>query len=439
MTGGDKAGGGSKARGQPADMLIFDEVDYISPKDIEAAIAILADNPSCKIIASSTPTGKREFLYEICTNKARRYKEFFMASHASPAYTKIADDEVREASSSSAYRREMLAEFGEETTGVFAQRDIDLSKKVYYLENERRKGPLPGWIYMVGVDWNGRAIGTHIVVVGFNKATNRYRLVDKIVVANEAFTQTKACQTIINSYKYWSASHIYVDFGAGEVQGELINRHAVQTGDKALAEAFKPIAMHGNIEVKNPASGLPEKKNNQQLAIDLLSHRLEHGLVDLPASEEYKGGSAEEMGLITQMRHFQIEKISASGKPKYAGVDHTLTAFYLTFLAFQVEKSTLGQVKYDNTVIVRGSGSMSDGPTVQGVMEAQKDKRKMEGIAPGVMLPRTSQMDNTPPSMGMKSFEGYRTLEGGIKGRIAVKGDKARAAFTSFIHNRKSF
>jgi hypothetical protein len=442
MTGGDKAGGGSKARGQDADLIVFDEVDYIAPKDIEAAIAILADNPSVKIMCSSTPTGKREFFYEISTNLKRKYKEFHYHSHVSPVFTKIADDEVRAASSNAAYQREMLGEFGEEATGVFSQKDIDKSLRGYRCEDERKKGPQSGWVYMLGIDWNGRAIGVHITITGFNPQTRKYKLVDKIVIANETYTQVKGCQAIVNAFDYWRCSHIYADFGAGEAQSELIRKYATTNGKKKLAENFKPIPMQGSTEIRNPATGQMEKKNNQQLAIDLLAHHMEEGWIELPGEEDYMGGDEEDKGLVAQMRHFAVEKISVGGKPKYVGTDHTLTAFYLTILAFQVEKSSLGVTKYDNAVVKRPMGDLADGDTVQGVYERQMEENKEKGLGPGVFISRG--MNNSGKTVRYGNMTGMpadkvdqtQVPGGNITGQVAMT---KKPAINHGLYRRKSF
>ena len=433
MTGGDKAGGGSKARGQPADLLVFEECDYISASDIESAIAILADNPKCRILASSTPTGKREFLYNIVTDKSRRYKSFQYTSHVSPVFTKVADDEVRAASSSAAYRREILAEFGDEAAGVFSQLSIDRSLRAYQLSSERSKGPQPKWSYMVGVDWNGRSIGTHIVVTGFNPATTKYKVVDKIIVANEAFTQINGCKAIVDAFHYWNASHIYTDFGFGEVQSELITRHAVQTNDQKLAKSFKPITMNGNTEVRNPASGQLEKKNNQQLAIDLLAHHMEQARIELPSSEDFMGGDESEMGLVSQMRHFVVDRVTSAGKNVYSGVDHTLTAFYLTILAFQLEKSSLGHTSYDNKVLIRASGNLADGANVTGVAERNKEKAEESGMSALFMsrgMDKNKMAPNyaTPKTRVVTDGSYLKESEASIKGQVVMKqyGNKGR-------------
>jgi len=55
-----------KIRGQTADLIILDEVDYLADDDIEVIAAILASEPDTNIMASSTPTGIRQKLWSWC-------------------------------------------------------------------------------------------------------------------------------------------------------------------------------------------------------------------------------------------------------------------------------------------------------------------------------------------------------------------------------------
>ena len=445
-TGGDKAGGGDKARGQPADMLVFDEIDYVSQSDIEAAIAILFDNPKCRVLMATTPTGKRGFFYNRCIDKALRYKEFHHFSHVSPSVTKHAHEEILASSSTAAFLREILAEFGEEMVGVFSNDDIDKSLKPYKLEDVRAKGPQPNMKYIIGVDWNGRAIGVHIVVVGYNLKTGFFTMCDKIIVRNEQFTQDKACTTIIEAFKYWRANFIYVDAGHGSTQCEIILKHAQLTNDQALAQALVPIWMQGYQEIRNPISGQIEKKPNKEFAVNLLVNRMERGLVTLPKSEDYKldgdQSTDADWGLICQMRNFYVAKISATGSPKYGTTpDHTLTAFYLAVLGFQMKMSDLGSAPYDNYASVRSNEEMRDGVTVKGVKERAKDNPN--AVLPGQYIKRTGDTSIKPvhTSSGLIGFDST-IIQTRPDGSVRVVPDvykSQRAMISEKIYKRKSF
>lgn len=67
LTAGSSTGNkGASIRGQNADVLILDEVDYMGEEAIQTIQAISATSRKTRVIISSTPTGKREYFYEAC-------------------------------------------------------------------------------------------------------------------------------------------------------------------------------------------------------------------------------------------------------------------------------------------------------------------------------------------------------------------------------------
>jgi hypothetical protein len=77
LTAGSSTGNkGASIRGQNADILILDEVDYMGEEAIQTIQAIAATSRKTRLIISSTPTGKREYFYEACTNKNLGFEEF---------------------------------------------------------------------------------------------------------------------------------------------------------------------------------------------------------------------------------------------------------------------------------------------------------------------------------------------------------------------------
>ena len=449
-TGGDKAGGGDKARGQKADLIVYDEVDYIAQGDIEASIAILLDNPHCKILMSTTPTGKRGFFYDRCTDKALRYKEFHLYSHSSPSVTKLAHDEMLSASSTSAFLREALAEFGNEMVGIFSNADIDNSLERYTLKQTRDAGPKSNCKYILGADWNGRAIGVHIVVTEYNLNTQKYKIVDVVRVRNQMYTQDKACTTIIELFKYWKASWIYVDAGAGDAQIEQIQKHARESGDEKLAQALVPVWMQSPTLIRNPLSGEEEKRQTKHYAVTLLANRLEKGLLTFPYEEDYKAdgdnSNDADWGLVCQMRNFFIEKISVSGVPKYGDTpDHTLVGLYLSILGFQLKMSDLGTSPYDTHVGKVAETMLDPLIKVEGVAERNKDRMADDpnALRPGHYISRSMEEENT----GVRSSSGRQgfgddvmisTPGGGIKLMTeTVKSQRAMQRVN--MHQRRSF
>lgn len=69
-TGASSGSGAASIRGQRADQIYMDEVDYMSDADFDSVTAIAAERSDIGIVMSSTPTGRRSQFYKACTNKA---------------------------------------------------------------------------------------------------------------------------------------------------------------------------------------------------------------------------------------------------------------------------------------------------------------------------------------------------------------------------------
>jgi hypothetical protein len=243
FSSGAKSGGKStQIRGQDAHAIFLDEMDYLSEDDFEAVLAILASHPECLIWASSTPTGARSQFFDWCTNKNLGFKEFHFISAESPSWTQDTEDFLKERYSEAGYAREFLAEFGDETAGVFKNSDINASLKKYRYEDCKYNHNLK---YVMGVDWNEVA-GVHIVVTELSRGGPggvQYKVVYREVVERQQFTQLRAVDRIIDIDNHWHCEYIYVDAGFGHCVGPdtlihtdkgMIEIKDIKAGDKVL-------------------------------------------------------------------------------------------------------------------------------------------------------------------------------------------------------------
>jgi hypothetical protein len=106
FTAGTKSGQDAGAsRGQHANMLVFDEADMLSPKDIDAALAVIINHPEATVWMSSTPTGKREKFFESCHSP--QYKEFHYPSQVNPNWTDEHEEYFRSELTEEGYRHEI--------------------------------------------------------------------------------------------------------------------------------------------------------------------------------------------------------------------------------------------------------------------------------------------------------------------------------------------
>lgn len=377
-------------------MIVIDEADYISEDALQAVLAVMSDDPKCRILLSSTPTGKRKFFYNWCVNKEIGFKEFHYYSHVSPSYTKQADTIYRSTLSEDRYRKEYLAEFGELINSMIGHDLINYAVDNYDINELRRFGPNNDCKYVVGVDWNGKRIGTVIVVIEFNPKTAKYKMVDKIIVRDTEYNYENSCWAAIKAFDHWKASYMYVDEGHGDMQLEVMKKTAKQLNNIALQKGLVAVPMGGFQIIKDPLTGLDVKKRTKEFAINLMVNTFENRRIIIPNSENYKGDD-EDWGLIAQLYDLAVEKVSDAGKVTYVkSVDHTLAALYLALLGFHMKMTDIGRVRHDPVATIVSQGDLKKLPggiTIDGIKQREKDRDKDNRIRPNEFVMRTSKLD----------------------------------------------
>ena len=367
-----------KIRGQDANLIIMDEVDYLADEDLEVISAILASNQNTGMVVASTPTGIRQKLHRWCTSKGERFKEFWFISRESPSWTKKAENYFKSNYSEGGFSREFLAEFGTEMVGVFRMGDIEAAIKKYkytdtFYDPNRR--------YVIGVDWN-KNTGTHIVVVEQRWDAERgaiYRLVEKEIIRRSEFTQITAVQKIMELDKKWQCSFIYVDAGYGHVQVEMLWKYDKDNPHRATnyRKRVVPVEMGGNTIIKNPITKEDEKKPTKPLFVNLLAAQLEQNRIEMPREEDTDTRilpeeiEVIEIGLVQQMREFKVTKYSPQGRPTYSqDFEHTLTAFMCAVGGFLLNFSDLAEKKFHHEAT--GFSGIGGGKKSAGDMKRSK-------------------------------------------------------------------
>lgn len=365
FSSGAKSGGKStQIRGQDAHAIFLDEMDYLSEDDFEAVLAILASHPDCLLWASSTPTGARSQFFQWATKKDLGFKEFHYISSESPSWTLDTEEFLKERYSDAGYMREFLAEFGDETMGVFKNSDINASMKDYQYSSCHYN---PAFKYIMGVDWN-EVSGVHIVIVELSAGGPggvSYKVVVKEVVEKQLFTQHRAVQRIIDLDSQWRCNFVYVDEGFGNTQVEMLHKYGLEHPMTRLHKRVKPIAMQSKIVIKDPVTGEELKKDAKPFMVGISARQMEMRRCILPKHEDTtvnlneEGEVAMQVGIVQQMRNFRIEKLSKFGMPTYSqGFEHTLTAWMLALLGFFMEFSDVNRMSSD--MRVRIAGRMGD-------------------------------------------------------------------------------
>lgn len=346
------AKGAEAVRGQKADFIILDEMDYLSPEDIESVVALMMEHSEVKILASSTPSGRREYFYSFCEENMS-FKEFYYASTANPAWGPRMESELRQFYKTEiGWQHEIMAQFGESATGVFQHKYVEAAKQEYKYKD---MSPQSDWSYSIGIDWNDSENGTKLCVVGWDPKHGIFRVVDKQTIQKAGWTQTAAIQELIKLNRLWQPDFVYVDEGYGATQIEVIKQFGIdsvhQNHDHArIDEKLKNIVginSSSNVETFDPVSGLPIKKKMKPFMIENTVRRFEQGQIKYSEHDDV---------LTEQLGGYTIVKVNTSGMPVYeaSNGDHDLDALVLALLAFQMELSEFTNRTYSTDISFSG-------------------------------------------------------------------------------------
>jgi replicative DNA helicase len=353
FTAGTKSGGGAaSARGQPANMLVFDEADYLSPADMDAAMAIITNYPDATVWMSSTPSGKREKFYNACMSK--EWKEFHYSSAVNPNWSDELELFFRDALTDMGYVHEVEANFGEQAEGVFQVQYVEAAQSEYEYTD---MSPQPSWFYSIGVDWNDMAVGSTICVTGFNPANNKFYIVERAVVKRAGWTQLEACKRIMEMNRKWQPFAIYVDKGFGGTQIEVLHNAGYQSIrdpergpnhiDSRIPRILKSYDFGSKIETRDPFTKQALNKPAKGFLVENAVRRFETDEIKYPKSDEHL--SRELMGYI-------VKNVTPTGNLVYGTHsdeigDHNLDALMLALVAFTLEKSSFGKPIFDERMV----------------------------------------------------------------------------------------
>ena len=379
FTSGMRSGGKSDvARGQEAHLIILDEMDYMHSGDLDALYAMLQktaeDQPDKVLMGASTPTGRRERFWEWC--RSERFQEFWFPSYCNPFCSKEQEEEFREQYSSSGYRHEIEADWGEDSEGVYPRKFVDLA----FVD--------PGWDYIpeitsarsfhtIGVDWDKYGAGTNIVVCEVcsdnyedPQARGKVRVCYREEIGKSEYTLTKAVDRIIELNQIFNPRHIYVDRGFGEVQVELLTKYGVENPGSKLRERVKGIGFGESIDVRDPYTKLMTKKEMKPYMVDNLRQFLENEKIVFPADDDQ---------LYMELISYVVVRMTSTGRPVFeaggSAMDHAHDALMLALLAIEQNYGDLNKMSlasdsysFSNTIFAKNIDDDDDDDGTSPVM-----------------------------------------------------------------------
>ena len=327
-------------RGQNADLIYMDEMDYADDEAIMGGVfPILQTNGTCRMTGFSTPTGFKSTYYKIC-EEAPEYVEFHYDYKVLPHWKEVEKDRPRYTEEK--WQHEMLALWGESESGVYKPSYIDRSQRGYSYSEMR---PAAGWRYGIGVDWNEKH-GAEIIVVGENISGGFYQVMDGVNVEKSEFTQLKSVEELIATIKRWNPVFVYADAGNGSTNIELLRKLSYDQrrpgGDKKIAKIFDILKRYdsgASIETHDPVTNELIKAPAKPYMVNAAVRFFEQDQIRLSAGDKE---------LDKQLRNYIIDRISPTGTPVYkmrdaSVADHRLDALNLALVGFFKEFGGLQQ------------------------------------------------------------------------------------------------
>lgn len=347
-TGASSGSGAASVRGQRADWIYLDEVDYMGENDYSTVAAIAGERAEIGITASSTPTGKRGTFYRMCKDESFGYVEHFHPSMHNPNWCKEMEDRFHSEFSDIQYEHEILAEFGTEEAGVFNKDRVDaaMHQEFYaytplnsiqernlegdrlpamYLYDEENRAP-GNPFRCVGVDFDKFQASSSIVVLDYDINRRKFKVMKRIEVPRSEYTLDNAVNWIIKVNEIYNPSWIFCDRGYGDYQLERLHIYGDEHPFTGLKNKVVGWQFKNTIEIMDPVEKTVVKEPMKPFMVNQLALAFERDRIILSPFDET---------LHKQLIDYCVDHVSQSGQPVYTSKDeHFVDALGLAYLAF---------------------------------------------------------------------------------------------------------
>ncbi len=362
-TKGKKEGIG--VRGQDADIIYIEEMDYVDANAIVGAIyPILQTSPNTSLIGFSTPSGFKTPYRTLCEDNPQ-YKEFHYSYKVLPWYKQVEADRVNYTIEE--WEHEFLALFGDAEAGVYKPSYIERAMADYEYHTQVRN---PIWKYAIGTDWNEKH-GTEIVVLGFNPLNGGFQIVEAQLIEKSEFTQLRGVERLLELNRKWRPSFIYIDAGGGSTNYELLRQTAYENstrdGDRATANLLTILKKYdsgASLTIKDPITRQKRKAPAKSFMVNASVRMFEQNKIRVSSYDNV---------LEKQLRNYIIDRITPTkaivyGLAEPRVLDHRLDALNLAIVAFHLELDNLHVANIMTSVGIIPSASPQN-------TEEQSDKR----------------------------------------------------------------
>jgi hypothetical protein len=382
MTVGVNTGqGAANTRGQAADLIIYDEVDYMGEEEITNTYNIRNTDPQrIKIIAASTPSGDRRSFYRWCMEATHKYMadveyieqtsevkfDYDRARGKSNGWTQIyapstvnkklrevnADtgltglEELREEFTEMRYEQEVMANFGESESGVYQKKYIDLAIQIGEQLEVKYMGDLKGSVFqdfpkigprILGVDWDKKGASTNMVGLQYIEECGKFVPFCRVEIPKHEFTYSDAVQMIIKLNTAYNFDWIFCDAGHGEYQIEDLHKYGMKHPESGLRHKVVRVNMSEKIIVRDPFTMEKVGKHIKPFMVANLTIALERGQFAF---------NPEDKHMIRQFTDYNIVRWGQDGRPVYTDVnEHIHDCVMLAMHGFVSKYSDMLKVK----------------------------------------------------------------------------------------------
>lgn len=359
FTTGDDA---SSIRGQRADWIYIDEIDFMSEYCFEVVAAVAIERAEIGITCSSTPLGKRSHFYKMCTDPKMGYSQHFHPSTHNPNWNEQMEAELRAQLTAEGYVHEVLAEFGTQEKGVFPKDKLDEAMTFeYYAYNDlsydqkikverenhypmmydySKSNPAPyNPFRTMGVDWDKYGASSSIIILDYDVIMQKFKVIKRVEVPRGEYSYDNAINTIVELNDIYNPSFIFCDAGSGEYQIERLHIIGDQNPHTGLKNKVRRWQFAQSIDVVDPITFETAKEPLKPFMVNQLTLAFERSNIMLSPFDDV---------LHKQLVNYEVEKINANGKPVYTSIDeHFIDALGLAYLAFVLEFKDLTNVMKD--------------------------------------------------------------------------------------------
>ena len=369
-TGAASGSGGASIRGQSADYLYLDEVDYMADNDFDTIMSIAAEREGIGMLMSSTPTGRRGRFYFACTDKKMGFAEYHHPSTDNPNWTKRMEEDFKGQLSEQGYLHEILAEFGTQETGVFNKEKLDIAtQQEFYMYQEpsflqQKKMEEEGWspnFYIfdktnrapqnpfrtVGVDFDKYSAASTVLVLDYDQFNQKFKVVKREEIPRSEYYYDNAINWIVEINDVYNPAWIYCDRGHAEYQVERLHIIGDENPSTGLKNKVKGWQFKEKLEIPDPVTKEFDKKPLKSFMVNQLQIAFERDRMILsPFDEE----------LYKQLIDYEVVRITPAGEPVYTDKnEHSVDALGLAYLAFVLEfpelAGTIKEIEHTSKII----------------------------------------------------------------------------------------